>query len=94
MSSIQVSSVGTLPGATGSEMPVPSLSRMMTLAKLDRRSPKLCQRREEPKAIHIAEPLVEEHEIERALTDGPIADVDIADSSVVGLGRLHRASLV
>jgi hypothetical protein len=65
---------------------------MMTLAKLDRRSTN-CARGRKSQSIHVAEPLIEEHEIESALADGLVTDVDVADSSVVGVLRLHERSL-
>ena len=92
MSAMNSSSVGSEEVGIGSDRPVPRLSNMISRPNDGEALAELGERRHVPLGVDVAEPLVEQQDVGRALADDLVRKVEVAQAGVPGLGN-HRPSL-
>ena len=91
MSAMNSSRVGSDEVGIGSDRPVPRLSNMISRPNDGETLAELRERWDIPLRIEVAEPLVQQEDVGRALPDDLVREVEVAESGVPSLGE-HRSS--
>ena len=89
-SSMRCSSLGG--SVTGSERPVPRLSRRIRRENGGKAREKARERRLHPEVVEVRHPTHDEHQVDRSVADDLVGDVDVAAPRVPRGGRRHRGS--